>query len=199
MTIDKQTSNITVEPQKIRSIITKQLIHAPPDIKAAFPPVLRQSKVLSVIISEPDYLIVVFLTAEEEKRFNECISKQIDPLVGLITTGPEKSAFRINKSKYAIARSCSVTNKFSLSLGPDSTIVLEDHHQIVHTDDIGTVSYTLPLAYIISYGDDIDQETVYEYLEGLVAYSANIWKESIRHRLPGVRNQDVKNSSNIYQ
>lgn len=188
MTIDKQTINIPAEPQKIRSIIEKRLVQAPPDIKATFPPVLRQSKVLSVIISEPEYLIVAFLTAEEEKRFNECVSKQIDPLVGLITTGPEKAAFRIDKAKYAIARSCSVTNKFSLSLGPDSTIVLEDHHQIIQTADIGTVSYILPLAYVISYGDDIDHATVYEYLEGLVAYSTNMWRESIGHRLQGIRN-----------
>ena len=185
---DKQTSNIPAEPQKIRSIIKKRLIQAPPDIKAIFPQVLRQSKILSVIISEPEYLIVAFLTAEEEKRFNECVSKQIDPLVGLITTGPEKAAFRIDKAKCAIARSCSVTNKFSLSLGPDSTIVLENHHQIIQTADIGTVSYTLPLAYIISYGDDIDHATVYEYFEGLIVYSTNMWRESTGHRLQGIRN-----------
>lgn len=121
--------------------------------------------------------MVTFLTAEEEKRFNECVSKRTNPFVGLITTEPKGAAFRVEKAKYTTLKSCTVTNSFGFSLGPDSTILLEDHHQTVQTTDIGTVSYTVPLAYIISYGDDIDRATVYEYLEGLVAYSTNMWRE----------------------
>jgi hypothetical protein len=178
MVIDKQTKNFSTEPGRIRSIIEKLLVQAPSDVRATFPPVLRQGKVLSAIISQPEYLIVAFLTAEEEKRFNECVSKQTDPFVGLITIRSERAVFRVENTKYATARSCTVTNSFAFSLGPGSTILLEDHRQIVETVDIGTVSYTIPLAYIISYGNDIDVATVYEYLEGLVIYSMNMWSES---------------------
>ena len=179
MVFDKLTSNTPTEQQKIRSIIEKLLVQAPPDVKAAFPPVLRQGRVLSAIISQPEYLIIAFLTAEEEKRFRECVSKQTDPFVGLITTGPERAVFRVEKARNTSARSCTVTNSFGFSLGPDSTILLEDHHQIVETADIGMVSYTVPLAYIISYGDDIDRETAYDYLEGLIIYSTNMWRENM--------------------
>jgi hypothetical protein len=179
MAFDKLTSSTSTEPQKIRSIIEKLLVQAPPDIKTSFPPVLRQGRVLPVIVFQPEYLIVAFLTAEEERRFRECISRETDPFIGLITTGPEGAAFRVEKARYVTARSCTVANSFGFSLGPDSTILLENHRQIVETDDIGMVSYTVTLAYIISYGDDIDPTTVYEHIEGLIAYSTNMWGESI--------------------
>jgi hypothetical protein len=179
MTIGKQTSNIRTDPGKIKSIIETRLVQAPPDVKATFPPVLRQGKALSAIISEPEYLIVAFLTSEEENRFKEYISRQLDPFVGLITTRSERAEFRAERVRYATVRSCTVTNSFGFSLGPDSAILLEDHHQIIETADIGTVSYTVPLAYIISYGDSIDSMTVYQCLEGLLAYSTSMWREGM--------------------
>lgn len=177
--IDKQKGNITIDTEKIKAIIEKRLVQAPPNLKATFPPVLRQDRVLSAIISRSECLIVAFLTAEEEKQYSEFVSKQIDPLVGLITTGLEKAAFRVERAKCVTARSCTVTNSFSLSLGPDSTILIEDHHQVIQEADIGVVSYTVPLAYIVSYGDEINSSTVYAYLESLVVYSTNIWTENI--------------------
>lgn len=178
MIIDPEASSTVTEQERIKSIIEKRLVYAPPDVKASFPPVLRQDRILSAIISEPDYLVVAFLTTEEEKRYQECMVKQIGPLVGLITTGPEKAAFRVERAICTTVRSCTVTNTYGFSLGPDSTILLEDHHQIIETTANGTVSYTVPLAYIISYGQDINHSTVYRHLDGLVAYSTNMWKES---------------------
>jgi hypothetical protein len=176
MIIDRQKNNIPIDTEKIKAIIEKRLVQAPSNLKATFPPVLRQDRVLFAIISQPECLIVA---AEEEKQFNEFVSKQIDPLVGLITTGLERAAFRVERAKCVTARSCTVTNSFSLSLGPDSTILIEDHHQVIEAADIGLVSYTVPLAYILSYGDEIDCSTVYGYLESLVVYSTNIWTENI--------------------
>jgi hypothetical protein len=202
MALDRELGNIPIEQSRIKSTIEKRLIQAPPDIQAVFPPVLRQGRALSAIISEPEYLMVAFLTVEQEKQFGKCISRKTNPFPGLITTGRERAACRVEKAICATARSCVITNCFSFSLGADSTIILEDHHQIIETDTIGTVSYTVPLAYIVSYGDDIDQITVYEYLENLVAYSINMWSEKIwwrilpesvksettLSRLPGIRN-----------
>jgi hypothetical protein len=110
MTIGKQTSDIRTDPERIKSIIETRLVQAPPDVKATFPPVLRQGKALSAIISEPEYLIVAFLTSEEENRFKEYISRQLDPFVGLITTRSERAEFRAERVRYATVRSCTVTN-----------------------------------------------------------------------------------------
>ena len=177
MPIDKQTGNVPIDQEKIKSIIEKRLVQTPPDFKAAFPPVLRQGRIVSAIISRPEYLIVAFLTAEEEKWFSECLSNQADPLVGLISTTPEGAAFKAEKARCTTVRSCSVTNSFGFFLGFDSTILLEDYHQIIQAADIGKVSYRVPLAYIISYGEEIDHATVYEHLDNLVAYSTNMWSE----------------------
>jgi hypothetical protein len=180
MALDVQASNTPTDLEKVKSVIEKRLIQARPDVKATFPPVLRQDRVMSAIISEPEYLMIVFLTELEEKRFSECVSRQIDPFVGLITTGPEKATFRAEKARYVTVRSCAVTNNsFSFSLGPDSTILLEDHYQTIETEEVGKVSYKVSLAFIMSYGDDINHTAVHEYLDGLVAYSTNIWRENL--------------------
>ncbi len=179
MPIDIQADSVLISQEKIKSIIEKRLIQARADVKAAaFPKVLKQNRVLSAIVSQPEYLMIVFLTTEEEKRCNECISMQTNPFVGLITTGPEKAVCRVEKAICASARSCTVTDSFGFSLSPDSTIFLEDHRQLIQTSDMGIVSYTVPLAYIASYGDTINSLTVYEHLESLIVYSTNMWKES---------------------
>ncbi len=130
-----------------------------------------------MLISDQDYLILAFLSAEEERRFQECYVNETDPLVGLITTGRKGAAFRVEKAKCVVVRSCTVTDSFALSLGPDSTILLEDHHQEIQTVDSGAVCYTVPLAYIVSYGDEINCMTIYKYLDSLVCYSTNLWAE----------------------
>ncbi len=179
MRLNKQTDSIAADLEKIRSIIEKRLVRAQSDVKAAFPPVLKQDRILSATISEPKYMIIAFLTEGEEKRFNDCLSRQINPFAGLITTGSEKAACRAEKAKYATVRSCTIVGSFGISLGPDSTIILEDHHQVIDTYDAGTMSYTVPLAYIISYGNDIELETAYEHLDSLIAYSVNMWREGM--------------------
>ena len=173
-----KTNESALDPERIKSIIEKRLVRAPSEAKTSFPDVLKQERIPWVTISEPEYLMIIFLTTEDEKRVNECILKKINPFLGLITTGPQGAAFRVEKSRYMAIRSCSVSNSFALSLGPDSTILLENHKQSVETNDIGTFSYTVPLSYILSYGDEINHATVCEYLEGLVAYSTNMWREA---------------------
>lgn len=180
MICESLTTGMPTDTAKIKSVIEKRLIQAAPAIKAAFPPVLRQHRVMSAIVSEPQYLMVVFFTEKEEKRFMKCITLQTDPFVGLITTGSEKATLRADKARYVTVRSCTIGNNFfGFSLGSDSTILLEDHHQIIETADIGKVSYTVSLAYIISYGEEIVQSTIHEHFDCLVAYSMNMWREKL--------------------
>jgi hypothetical protein len=164
--------------ERIKSIIDNRFIRAPSEAKTSFPNVLKQDQIPWVTVNNPQYLMIVFLNTEEKKRVDVCLSKNINPFLGLITTGPQGAAFRVEKSRYMVIKNCSVSNSFALSLGPDSTILLENHIQSVETNDIGTISYTIPLSYILSYGDEINHVTIYEYLEGLVAYSTNIWREA---------------------
>lgn len=173
-----KTKDKTVEQERIASIVEKRLVRAPNEAKEAFPAVLKQERVSWATIFEPQYFMVVFLTPEEEKRVNEFVAKRLNPFPGLVTTGSEGAAFRVEKSRYMTIKSCQVSNSFALSLGPDSTILIQDHSQSVNTQDVGLISYKIPLAYILSYGEEINEATFYEYFEGLVAYSTNMWREA---------------------
>lgn len=165
-----------INSAKIKEIIEKRLAHAPEKIKKAFPDVLKHHQLSWVTISPSEYLMVVFLNPGDENRIKEYTSKRFDPFPGLITQGNQGSAFRVEKSRYMIIQSCSVENAYALSLGSDSTIIMANHKQSINTGDIGQVEYHIPLAYIISYGDEINKATVYEYFEGLIAYSINMWR-----------------------
>ena len=170
------TNFFQVEQARIKSIIKERLVTAPTEAKAVFPDVLKRQRVPWASISEAEYLMVIFLNEEDERRINECITKKINPFLGLVTTGSQGAAFRIEKSRNMTIKSSSVTDSFALSLGPDSTIILEDFRQSINTKEFGRISYTVSLAYIISYGDEINKATIYDYFDGLVAYSISIWR-----------------------
>jgi hypothetical protein len=167
-----------IDQGRIKSIIERKLTHAPQEAKSAFPAVLKEKHILWATISERQYFMVVFLTPEEERRINEFVERRLNPFPGLITTGPEGAAFKVKESRYMSIRNCEVSNSFTLSLGPDSTILLEDHYQSINTKDVGLLSYKIPLAYVLSYGNEINAATLYEYFDGLVAYSTNMWREA---------------------
>lgn len=171
-----EVSDRPIDLEKIKSIIEKRLVHAPQEAKSVFPAVLQQKQVSWATISEPQYFMIVFLTPEEKKRINEFREKRLNPFPGLITSGSEGAAFRV-ESRYLTIRSCTVSNSFALSLGPDSTVIIENHSQSVNPKDIGPISYKIPLAYLLSYGNEINTATLYEYFDGLVAYSTNVWRE----------------------
>jgi hypothetical protein len=161
--------------EHINSIINKRLIKVPMEAKISFPDVLKQELVPMVFVTNPKFLMVVFVNPVEKDRIDACFLKKIDPFLGLINTQSNNAAFKLDKSKYTIIKDSGVSNSFALSLGLDSTVILENFKQSVDTNDLGTISYTISLAYIISYGDEINHATIYEYFENLVAYSTNIW------------------------
>jgi hypothetical protein len=70
-----------------------------------------------------------------------------------------------------------VENLYSISLGPDSTIVLLDHTQTIITKELGQYKYKIDLAYIISFGNEITPTTVYGYVEDVIAYSISSWRQ----------------------
>jgi len=168
--------DVNMNPAKIKEIIEKRIAHAPEKIKKSFPDVLQRRPLSWVTISPPEYLMVVFLNPGDENRIKEYTSKRFDPFPGLITLGNQGSAFRVEKSRYMIIQSCSVENAYALSVGNDSTIIIVNHKQTIKTQELGQVEYHIPLAYIVSYGDEINKATVYEYFEGLIAYSINMWR-----------------------
>jgi len=167
-----------IDQERIKSIIQSRLSKTSKEVKEGFPEVLKRDPVYWATICEPEYLMIVFLTSDDQKRLDRAMSLSQNPFVGLITTSVGPAAFRVEKAKYMTISGCQVTNSFTFSLGRDSTVILENHQQSVETKDMGPVSYTVPLAYILSYGDDINSVTVYDYLDGLIAFSESNWRKA---------------------
>jgi len=174
---DKDISKFIPTPhQTVSTIINKRLVKIPKKLKEPFPSILKQEQLSWATISEKDFLMVIFISADDKERISKNIKDNLNPFVGLITTEKVGAAFRVENSRYMYVNNCSVNNSYAISLGPDSTIILENHKQSILLENIGNVSYTIPLAYIISYGNEIDHASIFEYLDGLVAYSTNQWR-----------------------
>ncbi len=163
---------------KINEIIKKRLSRVAPSVKKSFPSVLQKKKIRWVAITEAEYAMIVILGSGDKKRINDYISKKLNPFPGLITVKKESALFRAEGARYMTASECTVSNAYTFSLGKDSTIVLLNHTQSIETKNQGKLEYKIPLAYIVSYGDEINKATVYEYFDGLVAYSTNMWREA---------------------
>lgn len=167
-----------INTDKIKEIIEQRFTQAPEKIKKTFPDVLQSSPFSWIVFSPPDYLMVLFLSPDDGKRINEYTSKKIDPFPGLITLDNKGAAFRVDKSRNMLIQSCTVNNSYALSLGKDSTIIIADHRQSIKTQELGQIEYHIPLAYIISYGNEISKATIYDYFDGLIAYSINMWRRT---------------------
>jgi len=170
--------NANINPDKIKEIIEQRFTHAPDKIKKSFPAVLQNSPFSWIVFSPPDYLMVLFTNPGDEKRIKEYTSKKYDPFPGLITLENKGAVFRVDKSRYMLIQSSAVNNSYAISLGKDSTIIIVDHRQLIKTQEIGQIEYQIPLAYIISYGNEISKATIYDYFDGLIAYSINMWRGS---------------------
>lgn len=163
---------------KINEIIKKRLSLVAPSVKKTFPPVLQKKKIHWVAITEVEYAMIVILGSGDKKRINNFISKKLNPFPGLITVKKESATFRAEGARYMTVNQCTVSNAYTFSLGKDSTIVLLNHTQSIDMKNQGKLKYNIPLAYIVSYGDEINKATIYEYFDGLVAYSTNMWREA---------------------
>ena len=105
--------------------------------------------------------------------------KNIHPFPGLITTDNNiPAAIRLENSRNNIFSRCKVINNISFSIGPDCTVVILDHSQVLKGTDIGDIEYTVSLSYIVSFGNEITYENVYEYLEDLIVYSIKQWRQN---------------------
>jgi hypothetical protein len=171
-----KSSGEWVDRKRVFSILRTRLDDAPPDVKETFPTVVRQNPPKILVSAQPNYLMVVYLSPEEDVRIKRCIDRRMNLFPGLIATGGEPAAFRLDGSKYVTIDNNEISNLFALSLGPDSTVWLQNHHQSINTSDAGRVSYTVALAYIVTYGKEIDRSTVYDYLDGLVVHSVKEWR-----------------------
>lgn len=172
--------NAILDKEKLKQIIQKRLLNVPDELKKHFPLVLSNPKVSWIVLSPPNYFMLVFVDEYGIKRALELKGKNYNPFPGLIKDNPAMAAaFRLNQSKNVFMAGCNVENLFSFDLGQDSSVIISDHHQSINIIELGKYEYKIELAYIISFGDEFNNSNILEILEELITYSIKQWRPKI--------------------
>jgi hypothetical protein len=176
VTIEAATKRGETNRNKLNLILNNLFIS--PDLAKYLPRVLTESEVHVLTILSDTYFVLAFFNETEWAKITEFREKGLQPpLPGLIK--PEansgSSAFRIEKTKNFLFRNNQVNNQYSFSLGKDATVLLIEHRQSMKSDEL-TTDYTIGLAYLVSFGEEITSNNFYDYLEDLAAYSFKVWR-----------------------
>jgi hypothetical protein len=170
--------NLFKGKERLDKILNKRLIKVSPNIKKLFPAVLSTKKVSYFPFLTEKYFLLDFIDSEEKRRIEQLTRRGFHPFPGLIKeneTIPIGTAFRLENSRNTYIDNCNVNNIFSLSLGQDTTSILSNHTQSIQTDELGIYKYILKLAYIVSFGLQINRGNMLDFIEDLIAYSIDHW------------------------
>ncbi|TKJ41736.1 hypothetical protein CEE37_03980 [candidate division LCP-89 bacterium B3_LCP] len=168
-----------IDKVRIEDIIVKRFISAPSEMRKQFPTVVNSEKPIWRAIRTELYVLLVFISDEEKERIDNLIFKKYFPFPGLISSDTSvKAAFKLEGAKKIYIRDCTVNEMYSLTLEANSTVIIQNLEQTVKTIDLDIQRYTLELAYLISFGEEINSSNMYDYIDGLIAYSIEMWKSS---------------------
>jgi hypothetical protein len=171
-------SNTRIDYVRLRTVIEDCLKQIPKTEYVHLPEVLlEKGQTRFFILSTDEFIIIDFLDDEEAKRISDLKEKNYFPFPGLIKPKQLKmsAAFQFERAKYAFVQGCSVNNMFSFALGRDSTIIIQNHSQQIKTEELKESIYTIKLAYLISFGDDITQSNIYDVVRDLMLESFRNW------------------------
>lgn len=166
------------EFDRLKEIVEKRLIKIPIEIKKLFPNILLKSGVSYYELETNDYLLLVFNDEDERQRIDELSKMGYHPFPGLIAEGSSSmpAAFKFEKSRNIYLRGSSVQYMYSLDLGKDSSIILCEHEQIIRTPELSDYRYVVDLAYLISFGEEINPVNKYDFIDELITYSIKQWR-----------------------
>jgi len=160
---------------RLNDILKKRLLRFGPEELKSAPSIFLEQDLSWFIYNTDTYYILALSDVNEQKRIKQLLVKKYHPFPGLIVDRDIKAAFRIN-AKNMLFHNCSVENRYSFLLEKDTTMVLWNHTQSITTIEEGPCSYVIGLAYIISFGDEINKNNLYDFLDDLIAYSVEKWK-----------------------
>lgn len=171
--------SFNIDRTKINDILQRRFVVAPDLYKDSFPEILRQHPLDWVSISNDQILALIFVSQADRKRINDYQLKNYLPFPGLYTTRPgTRAIFSMKGCRFSVVKDVTVKNAVAYSIGEDTSFIIINHCQILTTPDADTIQYTIPLAYVISFGDNITPETAYDHLDELIAYSVKFWRQS---------------------
>ena len=128
---------------------------------------------------EKAYLLVAFLSEKDRKRIQDLTAQGYPPFPGLIAPSSNvKANWRLENSKKILIKDCSLKNIYAVSLGKDVMVIFVNHTQSIKTEQLSEYKYKIPLAYLVSYGDEINRATWDDYLENFIVSSMRVWRSN---------------------
>lgn len=166
-----------LDEKQINKILHLRLLDGPKSIKNYLINLVGDE--FGVYSIKTQYLMGVFILSKQElERVRSFEAQNYIPFPALYTTKEgTPAAFRFDRSRNIYIKSNTIKNSIALSIGQDSTVILENHNQSISTQEIGDVNYEIGLGYLVSFGQEIDEFNVYEYLDELIAYSIKSWRQ----------------------
>ena len=170
-------SQSELNKNRINNIINI-ILHPTKEVKDNMPSSLLKKSLFSMGFLTESYFILAFLDKESYTNSMRYIENGFHPFPFLIKPKEvdAKCIVGIDNSQYGIFENTKFVNSYSFSLGKDSSFILLDHTVIVNSKELNKVEYTIDLAYVIYFGDNINRINFYDYLENLVFYSLNLWR-----------------------
>ena len=154
-----------------------KLLRISPNIQQKFPEILTTKKLDFLVYSTQDYILIAFLSESERRKIDKLIKNNVHPFPALIAPKEYEGAvaFNIQNSKNNIFANNKISNLYSFKLGSDSTFIVYNHSQSNIITDLGQYEYIISLAFIISFGDVININNFYNYLDELVDFFILKW------------------------
>jgi hypothetical protein len=171
-------SKMEINTKRLFKILNK-LSTVPEEIRGSLPSIL--SSLHSVTTHQTDqYFLIVFLKDKEEERVIKFAKQGVNPFPGLVLPQERErpTAISLDNSRYFYLNGNKVTNLYSLKLGKDCTVVIQNHRQSIGTKEFGRIEYTIDLAYLISFGNEITIHNFYDYLDDLITFSLKTWRSA---------------------
>lgn len=165
-------------PQRMYELLKKKISNLLGKKYEYLPKIVQSKELLVMQIITRNYILICLLNDELKRKLDNFRRNGYESFPGLIkqVDSEEKCAYEIANEKNVLFHNVKVNNQYSFSLGENSTIILDNYEQKINLDKLGDVSYTIDLCYIISFGDVITKDTIYDFFDELVTYSINYWR-----------------------
>jgi hypothetical protein len=179
VTIETATKKGETNVPKLNVMLNNLFVN--PDIAKYLPSVLTEPQVHILTLLSDTYFVLAFFNETEWNKIKDFRERGLQPPLPFLikpegSMGP--SAFSVEKTKNFLFRNNQVRNQYSFSLGKDSTVLLIEHRQSIESDEL-TADYTIGLAYLVSFGEEITSNNFYDFLEDLAAYSFKVWRSRL--------------------
>lgn len=170
-----------IDSNRLEELLRKRLLRVPAEIRGSFPSVFSEPEVKPYVFVSDKYVLLAALNRMDRKRIARNVKRGREPFPGLISPDAlsVSASIRLQNLRNGFVTDCGFSDVFAFSLGEDCSLVVVNTKLTSRRRRLGVYNYTIGLAYIVSFGDDINSDNVYDFFEDLIAYSLKQWRGNI--------------------